>query len=94
MDAQEITLNIAANLSRICRWAMAGNRERVEQFLKDTETYVEMLERAQKEKDFTQTFTIFKKRFDYLKDNVRLNDKWAEDVLTWANILTHRAKLA
>ena len=44
MDAKEITLNIAVNLGRLCRWAMEGRKERVEQFLAQTEGYLKALE--------------------------------------------------
>jgi len=40
MDAREIILNIAVNLGRLCRWAMEGRKERVEQFLAQTEEYL------------------------------------------------------
>jgi hypothetical protein len=33
MTAQELTLDIAVNLGRLCRWAMEGRRSRVDQFL-------------------------------------------------------------
>ena len=40
MDAKELTLNIAVNLGRLCRWAMEGRRARLDQFLAETEEYV------------------------------------------------------
>lgn len=94
MEAQEITLHIAMNLSRLCRWAMSGNRERIDQFIKDTDMYVKLLDEAPKKQDFLDTYALFKKKYNHLKSNIQLNDEWAEDVMTWGNILTHRAKLA
>ncbi len=94
MNAQELTLNIAVNLGRLCRWASIGNKARVEQFLIDTENYIELLDKASKKPEFASTYIGFKKQFNKLKNNVKLDDEWAENALTWANILTHRAKLA
>lgn len=94
MDAQELTLNIAVNLGRVARWASEGRLSRVNQFLEETEGYIRELEDSPKSQRFTPTFEAFKKAFGKLKSETKLNDLWAEDALTWANILTHRAKLA
>ena len=93
MNAQELTLNIAVNLGRLGRWALEGKRSRIDQFLKETEGFVEQLEHTSKSPRFLPTFILFKEKFKTLKANVGLNDVWAEEVFTWANILTHRAKL-
>lgn len=94
MDAQELTLNIAVNLGRVARWASEGRLNRVSQFLEETESYLKELESAPKSQRFTPTFEAFKKVFRNLKTDPKPNKLWAEDALTWANILTHRAKLA
>ncbi len=94
MDAKEITLNIAVNLGRLCRWAMEGRRARVDQFLAETEEYLKALEAAPKSPRFLPTYEWFKKDFEILSRNVQMNADWAESMLTWANILTHRASLA
>ena len=94
MTAQELTLNIAVNLGRIGRWATEGKAARLNQFLKETDGFVRELEAAQKSVRFQKTFDLFKKNFDELKSDVRLDLKWSEAMFTWANILTHRAKLA
>jgi hypothetical protein len=93
MDAREITLNIAVNLGRLCRWAMKGRRARVEQFLTETEEYVKALETVPKSSRFLPTYELFKKDFEILRHNVQMDADWAESVLTWANILSHRASL-
>jgi len=94
MDAKELTLNIAVNLGRLCRWAMEGRRARLDQFLAETEEYVRALDLTPKSKRFLPTYEWFKKDFDSLSHNVRLDEDWAESMLTWANILSHRAQLA
>lgn len=94
MDAREITLNIAVNCGRLCRWAMDGRAARIEQFLAETDEYLKALDLAPKSQRFMPTFEWFKKDFSKLRHNVKLDAEWAEAMLTWANILTHRAKLA
>ena len=94
MTAKDLTLNIAVNLGRIAKFAQEGRKNRVDQFLNETETYLELLEKAKKHPRFKKTYDSFQKKFYDLKNNIELNDKWAEETLTWASILTHRAKLA
>lgn len=94
LNAQELTIQIAVNLGRVSRWAMEKKQGRIEQFLDETEGYLKELENAPKKSRFTPTFNSFKSKFIQLKGDVRLDEEWAEDTLTWANILTHRAKLA
>ena len=93
MDARELTLNIAVNLGRLCRWALENRRSRVEQFLSQTEEYIQSLEIAPKSARFLPTYQWFKSDFERLRQNVRMDEDWAESMLTWANILTHRASL-
>ena len=94
MDAKEITLNIAVNMGRLCRWSMEGRRARVDQFLIETQEYVQALDVAPKSDRFLPTYEWFKNDFELLRLNVEMNADWAESTLTWANILTHRASLA
>jgi len=94
MNAQELTLNIAVNLGRIGRWACEGRRERLDQFMKETEEFVAQLEKAPKSTRFQTTFDAFSTAFSNLRKDVRMEPVWAEMMFTWANILTHRARLA
>lgn len=91
MNAQDLTLNIAVNLGRVARWASSGREARVKQFLEETEFYIEELGKAPKSSQFEQTFKAFKKQFRKPK---KIDESWVEEIMTWANILTHRAKLA
>ena len=93
MDAKELTLNIAVNLGRLCRFAMEGRRSRVDQFLTETAEYLKALEVAPKSSRFLPTFEWFKRDLEFLRQNVRMDADWAESMLTWANILTHRSVL-
>lgn len=94
MNAKELTLNIALNLGRLSRWAIEGRRARLDQFLAQTEEYLSALESVPKSSKFKPTYEWFRKDFESLRHNVQMNEDWAEAVLTWANILSHRAKLA
>lgn len=94
MATSDLVLNIAVNLGRMARWASEGNIKRVKQFAVDTNVYLQELEEVHKRQRFSQTFDLFKERYEVLCNDIRLDDDWAEEILTWANILTHRAKLA
>lgn len=94
MNAKDLTLNIALNLGRISRWVTEGKKRRIEQFLQETEEYLSALEKAPKNPRFEKTYKSFKNSFSVLKVNPKLDAEWAEEMLTWANILIHRSKLA
>ena len=96
MTAEEIALNIAVNLGRMARWAMENKPKRIQQFLVETENYLRQLDAAPKKERFMKTYDAFRKIFDgSIKErSAQPDERWAEDVLTWANILSHRAKLA
>ncbi len=94
MQARELVLNIAVNLGRLSRWAMENRRSRVEQFLFQTEDFIKELEAAPKSFRFMPTYQWFKADFERLRQDMRMDEDWAESMLTWANILTHRASLA
>ncbi len=93
MNAEELILNIAVNMGRLSKWAMEGKTQRIRQFIYDTETYLNQLENVHKSEKFKSTYTTFKRKFEQLKNSTP-NEIWADEALTWANILTHRAKLA
>jgi hypothetical protein len=94
MSNQDILLNIAVNLGRLGRWADEEKIARIPQFLKDTQVYVDMLNSEKINKNFLPTFIGFSSMFKRLESEENYNDAWAEEAFTWANILTHRAKLA
>ena len=94
MTTQDLVLNIAVNLGRLSRWAVEGKTERINQFLKDTDYYFQELENSPKNDRFLPTFHRFKQTFNQLKKEQSYDKYWAEDALTWANILSHRTQLA
>ncbi len=94
MNAQEIVLNIAVNMGRLGRWCMEGRTKRLEQFLTETDEYLQLLGQTTKNKQFEKTFIAFKRDFALLKTQKKYNEAWAERAYTWATILTHRARLA
>lgn len=94
MKAEDLILNIAVNLERLAGWAVSGNTKRVEQFLKQTELYLADLKSISVDKKFKPTLLRFEKEMKLLRESEKNTSQWAERALTWANILTHRAKLA
>jgi hypothetical protein len=93
MNAKELTLNIAINLGRLSRWSIEGRRSRIDQFLAQTEEYLTALDSAPKSPRFMPTYEWFKDDFRRLSQDIHLDANWAESMLTWSNILTHRASL-
>ena len=94
MTAESLVLNIAVNLGRIGRFALEGRKHRVDQFLLETEEYLKQLDNTQIQDRFKPTLEFFLQQFGSLKNDIQLDETWAEAMFTWANILTHRAKLA
>ncbi|MDD5409080.1 MAG: hypothetical protein PHC71_03185 [Candidatus Omnitrophica bacterium] len=93
MSNRELILNIAVNLGRLGRWACEGRLGRLNQFMEETEGYINQLEKTAKSPRFQKTFDIFKENFDRARSSRQVDSIWAETMFTWANILTHRASL-
>ena len=68
MSAQELVLHIAVNLARISRWATAGNQTRIDQFLAETDDYLQQLEQTPKSERFVKTLAVFKQEYRRLND--------------------------
>jgi len=94
MKASEIVMNIALNLVRIARFAAEDRAPRVRQFTDETKEYLERLEKAERSSRFEPTFQKFKIEFERLRKTSAFDPEYIDDLHTWANILTHRAKLA
>lgn len=100
MTPRDKILDIAMNLNRIGNWAAddyLGKNKRIKTFLSNTTHYIQGLETTTFPNKFNKTFARFKK--EYMKLEKRGNEGpadplyWAEQMMTWGNILTHRAKL-
>ena len=99
VSVQDRILDIAVNLARIGNW-VADSYEQKQQlikfFLDQTEEYLAEVRRLTVSKDFKPILDKFTSELEMLRAQEIQKDKdwWAERALTWANILTHRAKLA
>ena len=95
MSTKDIILNIAVNMGRLSRFAIEKDTKRIDTFIMDTDNYLEILNETPLNKEISETLDLFKTNYNRLKNSSsKPNEAWAEDALTWANILTHRAKLA
>jgi hypothetical protein len=100
MDAQSKILDIAMNLNRVGNWAADdyyAKKERITRFLESTTEYIKKVEKIPQHTSFKKTYERFLKEYPRLKREGLKGPKnplwWAEDMMTWGNILTHRAKL-
>lgn len=100
MDNKSIILDVAMNLNRIGNWAaddFIQKRGRIETFLESTNQYLQNIEINALPPKFRNTFDLFLEKYEILKkskdEGLADPDKWAEEIMTWGNILTHRSKL-
>lgn len=100
MTQRELVLDIAMNLTRIGNWAADGyqpRHKRIMLFLKETQRMVRKLENLTLSDTFEPTWTRFLKAFSKLSRQGKTAPPdtlgWAEDMMTWGTILTHRASL-
>lgn len=99
MDNKSKILDIAMNLNRIGNWAADGykpKKERIKTFLDNTAQYIQDIKKVTLPPKFRNTFDLFLKNYKIL-EKVGIEgpvdpDRWAEDMMTWGNILTHRSK--
>lgn len=100
MDKKAKILDIAMNLNRIGNWAADDyelKQKRIKLFLDQTTDYIKSLKPSYFSLPFKKTFIRFVEEYDKLKtaEAQKLKDPlyWAEKMMTWGNILTHRASL-
>ena len=100
MNTKAKILDIAMNLTRIGNWAADGyqsKKKRIDIFLQQTSEYIESIDPAISNEPFGTIFKTFVDEYKRLQNS--LKDKnfdellFAEKMMTWGNILTHRAKL-
>lgn len=99
MDTKAKILDIAMNLNRIGNWAADGfalKKNRIDTFLTQTSKYMSDIDKDSLSEPFKKTFLKFSTEYQRLEKSAKSNllDElsWAEKMMTWGNILTHRAK--
>lgn len=91
-------LNISSNLRRIAQWAYEypneTRRRNIETFLDDTEKLVEEIGSEKVPPKISARFQKFPKEFSQLKERWPTASEnhfrrliWAEEMLTWSNLL-------
>ncbi|OGH10626.1 MAG: hypothetical protein A2857_01730 [Candidatus Levybacteria bacterium RIFCSPHIGHO2_01_FULL_36_15] len=99
-ETQLKILDIAMNLNRIGNWAADGydaKKKRIVMFLGQTSAYIKNFHSKTFQNPFKKTFDRFKEEYSILHKQGLEGPKdplfWAEQMMTWGNILTHRVKL-
>ena len=100
MDVRSRLLDIAMNLNRVGNWAADdynAKQKRIITFLDQTSDYVKIINQPLKNPLLNRTFTLFLAEFKTLEIEGREGPDneldWAEKMMTWGNILTHRSNL-
>lgn len=93
-------LDIAMNLTRIGNWTADGyklKQKRIRLFLSQTTKYIAPIDTSSFPESFKKTFMKFLKDYKKLEKEGMSGPKdelvFAERLMTWGNILTHRAHL-
>ena len=93
-------LDIAMNLNRVGNWAAddyGAKKERIKMFLGNTNGCIQRIDKTTFTESFENTFERFLKEYRKLENEGQKGPKvplkWAEDMMTWGNILTHRSRL-
>ena len=88
------------NLNRVGNFAADGydiKQKRIKIFLNQTSEYIDSLSIKDLPDSFKRTYLNFLNQYKYLKKEGLSGPKneleWAEKMMTWGNILTHRANL-
>ena len=100
VSTKQQILDIAMNLNRIGNWAAdryEAKQKRIILFLEQTNAYVKSLKNVRFSPQFDPTMKSFLPIFQSLYteglETPRNSEIWAEKMMTWGNILTHRASL-
>ncbi len=100
MTQKAIILDIAMNLNRIGNWAAddyVGKKDRIITFLSNTSGYLEDINKETFPSSFEGILSKFTGEYKTLEEEGFNGPKdtmlWAEKMMTWGNILTHRSKL-
>ena len=100
MNPKEKILDIAMNLNRVGNWAAddyIAKQKRISTFLDQTTLYLNSLDLTQLPPPLKNPLQSFLDEYSSLKEEGKNGKKdtldWAEKMMTWGNILTHRASL-
>ena len=100
MSEKQKILDIAMNLNRIGNWAAddyTAKQSRISTFLDQTSQYLNSLDQALLPPQVKKPLQTFANLYEDLKQEGKTGPKdrlaWAEKMMTWGNILTHRASL-
>ena len=100
MDTKAKVLDIAMNLNRIGNWSADGyslKKKRIALFLDETSQLIKTVNEVSLSDRFKKTFKTFQKEYEKLRKELHPYPKdemaWAETMMTWGNILTHRSVL-
>lgn len=100
MDQKSKILDIAMNLNRIGNWAADGyklKQKRIGLFLEQTTEYLSSVKPSFLPPSFRKSFIKFLQEYSHLEQEGKEGPKdeleFAEKMMTWGNILTHRASL-
>lgn len=90
-DTKQTVMDIAMNLNRIGNWVaddFEKNKKKIKIFIDNTDEYIASIQNL--DDKFKPTWLAFMNTYPSIKNNLNNN---AENLMTWGNILTHRAKL-
>lgn len=100
MDDKTKILDIAMNLNRVGNWAAddyEGRKKRIKIFLKNTSDYLRRVDGRSFPPRLADVYERFLTEYPDLEKAGCQGPKdpiaWAESMMTWGNILTHRASL-
>lgn len=100
MSQKTKLLDLAMNLNRVGNWAAddyKAKRKRISFFLNQTTEYLNSLSGAKFPLKVKVVFSRFLKDYPRLLQEGQTGPKdqllWAETMMTWGNILTHRSRL-
>ncbi len=96
----QLIMDFAMNLTRVGNWAaddFVGKKSRILQFLRQTDEYFRRVNTANYSPTLEKTLQSFRPTYQRLVKEAEMTPgdplAWAESMMTWGNILTHRAKL-
>lgn len=100
MELKVKILDIAMNLNRIGNWAaddFERQQKRIYLFLDQTSNYLNSIKQKEIPSKIKTIFKKFLNEYSFLEKEAKQGPKdrilWAEKMMTWGNILTHRSQL-